>query len=73
MTAPWHIPGELRPAEQQEQLSVDAKLVAARSALWLAWRACDQERSPLTNKKWSQRDRLEYIRTIADNALRRIK
>jgi hypothetical protein len=70
---PWRIPGELRPAEQPESLSVDAKLVAARAALEIVRDAVGHERSNITGKRWSQRDRLEYIATICDNVLRRIK
>ena len=73
MTAPWHIPGELRPAEQPELLSVDARLIAAKVALCIVRDAVQQERSKITGRRWSQRDRLEYIATICENALRRIK
>ncbi len=74
MTAPWHLFPDLRPAEQPEHLSVDARLLAAKVALAIVSGATDPEkRFPVTGKKWPQRDRLEYIRTIADNALRRIK
>jgi hypothetical protein len=69
----WRIPGELRPAEQEERLSVDVKLVAARAALSIVRDAVDQERSKIAGKRWSQRDRLEYIATICDNSLQRIK
>jgi hypothetical protein len=68
--SPWR---ELLPAEQPEVLSVDAKLVAAQAALAIVRDAVGQERSKITGKRWSQRDRLEYIRTITDNALRRIR
>jgi hypothetical protein len=71
--APWRIPGELRPAEQPAALSVDAKLIAAQAALAIVREAVGQERSKITGKRWSQRDRLEYIATICDNALRRIR
>lgn len=73
MTAPWHLPPGLRPAEQAEAMSVDAKLIAARVALELVLTAIDQTHSPCTNRRWSQRDRLEYIRTVCEAALRRIK
>ncbi len=74
MTEPWHIPGNLRPAEQPEVLSVDARLIAAKVALSIAIGATNLERRhPETFRKWSQRDRLEYIATICENALRRIK
>jgi hypothetical protein len=72
MTASWHIPGDLRPAAELERLSVDAKLIAARAAMLIVREAVAQPRSPATGKRWSQRDRLEYIATICDSALRRI-
>jgi hypothetical protein len=73
MTAPWHIPGELLPAEQQERMSVDAKLTAAMAALMIVRDRAVLDREPSTGKRWSQRDRLEYIATICENALRRIR
>jgi hypothetical protein len=69
----WRIPGELRPAEQPAALSVDAKLVAASAALAIVRDRAGLNRDPSTGKRWPQRDRLEFIRTIADNALRRIR
>jgi hypothetical protein len=72
----WRIPGELRPAEQPEALSVDAKLIAARAALSVVLDATNAEiwrYGRADRKKWPQRNRLEYIRTITDNALRRIR
>jgi hypothetical protein len=74
MTAPWHLPPELRPAEQPEYMSVDARLVAAKVALVIVEQAADPERPhPTTGRRWSRRERLEYIRTICENVLRRIK
>ena len=73
MTGPWRIPGELRPAEQPERLSVDARLTAALASLMIVREAVEQPGHPATGKRWSQRDRLEYIRQIADNVLRRIR
>jgi hypothetical protein len=55
--APWRIPPDLRPAEQPEALSVDAKLIAAEAALAIVREAVDQERSKITGKRWSQRPR----------------
>jgi hypothetical protein len=74
MTARWHLPPELRPAEQPETMSVDARLVAAKVALVIVEQAADPARPhPRTGRRWPQRERLEYIRTICDNVLRRIR
>ncbi len=71
---PWRLPVDLRPAEQPEVLSVDARLIAAKVALSIVIGATNLERRhPETFRKWSQRDRLEYIATICENALRRVK
>jgi hypothetical protein len=57
---------EMRPAEQPEALSVDAKLIEAQAALAIVRDAADPSKYPPNRgKRWSQRDRLE-------NALRRI-
>lgn len=73
MTAPWHLPPDLRPTEQPEAMSIDAKLIAAKVALAIVAAAIDQSHSRVTGKRWSQRERLEYIRAVCNNVLRRIK
>jgi hypothetical protein len=77
MTASWQIPAHLRPGEQPPaELSEGAKLIAAQAALRIVVDATDPERGrygPADRKRWSQRDRLEYIRSISENVLRRIK